>query len=63
MGSGEMDERELREACAEAAFSDIAPPIIQVTIEQAKAREKIPDSASSSGHSPIRLARRAIMTS
>ncbi|WP_434666701.1 CHAD domain-containing protein [Paraburkholderia sp. A3BS-1L] len=36
MSNGEMDQREPPEPCAEAAFSDIASPIVDEAIEQAK---------------------------
>jgi len=36
MGNGEMHQRELCEPCAEVVFSDIASPIVDKAIEQAK---------------------------
>ena len=36
MGNGEIGQFEVREPCAETAFLDIASPIVDTAIEQAK---------------------------
>jgi len=57
MGDGEMDQRELREPYAEAAFSDIASPIVDEAIEQAKG---IADDPSDEGLHQLRITMRRL---
>lgn len=57
MGNGKMDQRERHEPCAEAAFSDIASPIVDEAIEQAKG---IATAPSAEGLHQLRITMRRL---
>ncbi|PVX85622.1 CHAD domain-containing protein [Paraburkholderia unamae] len=57
MGNGELEHRELREPSAQAAFSDIASPIVDEAIEQAKG---VASNPSAEGLHQLRISMRRL---
>lgn len=57
MGNDEMDRRGLHEPCAEAAFPDIASPLVGEAIEQART---VADSPSAEGLHQLRITMRRL---